>query len=107
LNVGPTSSAASTNGVIQSHPNKDRVYSRSFAAKFAFPRSGYRIVEALSLGILMQPPTLRNLEPEEQEFQVKLAALRSAIDAGDSSGIARGDVFQHVRKTLKLRRPRR
>ena len=36
---------------------------------------------------------LRALEREEREYEAKLAALRSAIDAGDSSGIARGDVF--------------
>lgn len=50
---------------------------------------------------------LRNLEREEQEFQAKLTTLRSAIDEGDSSGLARGDVFAQVRKTLKLPPPRR
>jgi len=57
---------------------------------------------------------LRNLERQEQEFQAKLTTLRSAIDDGDSSGLARGDVFaqarralsKHARKTLKLRPPR-
>lgn len=43
---------------------------------------------------------LRALEREEREHEAKLAALRSAIDAGDSSGIARGDVFRRVRKKL-------
>lgn len=28
--------------------------------------------------------------------------LRKAIDEGDASGIAKGDVFARVRKTLKL-----
>lgn len=45
---------------------------------------------------------LRSLEREEQEHHAKLAALRAAIDAGDASGIARGDVFARVRRTLKL-----
>jgi antitoxin ParD1/3/4 len=45
---------------------------------------------------------LRTLQREEQEFQAKLVALRAAIDEGDSSGIARGDVFARVRKALKL-----
>jgi antitoxin ParD1/3/4 len=56
---------------------------------------------------------IRNLEREEQEFHAKLKTLRSAIDEGDSSGLARGDVFaqaqralsKQARKTLKLRRP--
>ncbi len=45
---------------------------------------------------------LRTLQREEQEFQAKLVALRVAIDEGDSSGIARGNVFARVRKSLKL-----
>jgi antitoxin ParD1/3/4 len=45
---------------------------------------------------------LRNLEREEQQYDAKLAVLRAAIDEGDSSGIARGDVFARVRKALKL-----
>jgi antitoxin ParD1/3/4 len=39
---------------------------------------------------------------EEQEHAAKLAALRSAIDDGDASGVAAGNVFGRVRKTLKL-----
>jgi antitoxin ParD1/3/4 len=50
---------------------------------------------------------LRTLEREEQRHESKLAALREAIDAGDSSGIAQGNVFDRVRKTLQLRTPRR
>ncbi len=50
---------------------------------------------------------LRTLEREEREYEAKLAALRGAIDEGDASGIAEGDVFARVRKTLKLRAPRR
>ena len=41
-------------------------------------------------------------EREEQEHAAKLAALRSAIDEGDVSGVAEGNVFGRVRKTLKL-----
>ncbi|HZT31699.1 MAG TPA: type II toxin-antitoxin system ParD family antitoxin [Bryobacteraceae bacterium] len=50
---------------------------------------------------------LRTLEREEQEDAARLAALRAAIDEGDTSGAATGDVFARVRKTLKLAaRPR-
>jgi hypothetical protein len=37
---------------------------------------------------------------EEQQDGAKLAALRDAIDEGDARGIAEGDVFARVRKTL-------
>jgi antitoxin ParD1/3/4 len=43
---------------------------------------------------------LRALEREEREYEAKLEALRSVIDAGDSSGIARGDVFRRVRQKV-------
>ena len=45
---------------------------------------------------------LRTLEREEQQYQAKLAALRTAIDEGDASGVAKGNVFARVRKTIKL-----
>ncbi|MDQ6706284.1 MAG: type II toxin-antitoxin system ParD family antitoxin [Acidobacteriota bacterium] len=45
---------------------------------------------------------LRTLEREEQQYEAKLAGLRAAIDEGDASGIAEGDVFARVRKTLDL-----
>jgi antitoxin ParD1/3/4 len=45
---------------------------------------------------------LRTLEREERQYEAKLAALRAAIDDGDASGIAAGDVFRRVRKALKL-----
>jgi antitoxin ParD1/3/4 len=45
---------------------------------------------------------LRTLEREEPQYEAKLAALRVAIDEGDASGIAKGDVLGRVRKALKL-----
>ncbi len=45
---------------------------------------------------------LRTLEREEQQFEAKLAALRTAIDQGDASGTALGGSFRRVRRTLKL-----
>jgi len=44
----------------------------------------------------------RTLDHMEQEYEPNLAALRAAIDEGDASGIAAGNVFGRVRKTLKL-----
>jgi antitoxin ParD1/3/4 len=35
-------------------------------------------------------------------YEAKLAALRAAIDEGDASGVAQGNVFARTRKTLKL-----
>jgi hypothetical protein len=49
-----------------------------------------------------RPRRLRTLQREEREFDAKLAALRAAIDDADASGIARGNVFARVRKSLKL-----
>ena len=46
--------------------------------------------------------TLRNLEREERLYEAKLKALRAAIDEGDASGVAEGDVFQQVREALHL-----
>lgn len=45
---------------------------------------------------------LRTLEREEREHEARLAALRAAIDEGDASGVATGNVFARIRKTLKL-----
>jgi antitoxin ParD1/3/4 len=45
---------------------------------------------------------LRTLEREEQRYAAKLEALRTAIDEGDASGIAEGNVFQRVREKLNL-----
>ncbi len=45
---------------------------------------------------------LRTLEREEQQYEAKLAGLRTAIDQGDASGIAEGDVLARVREALHL-----
>ena len=50
---------------------------------------------------------LRTLEREERQYEAKLAALRSAIDEGDASGVAEGDVFARVRSALNLPKTRR
>jgi len=50
---------------------------------------------------------LRTLEREEQRFEAKLAALRTAIDSGDASGAAEGDSFERVRQKLQLSKKKR
>jgi antitoxin ParD1/3/4 len=45
---------------------------------------------------------LRTLEREEQLHEANLAALRSALDEGDASGIAKVNVFERAWKNLKL-----
>ena len=45
---------------------------------------------------------LRTLDREEREYEAKIAALRAAIDEGDASGVAKGNPFARVRKSLKL-----
>jgi antitoxin ParD1/3/4 len=45
---------------------------------------------------------LRTLEREENLYRAKLKTLRAAIDEGDASGIAKGDVFAQVRERLDL-----
>jgi antitoxin ParD1/3/4 len=47
---------------------------------------------------------LRTLEREEQRYEIKLAALKAAIDEGDSSGV---NSFARVREALKLSRKKR
>jgi antitoxin ParD1/3/4 len=44
---------------------------------------------------------LRALEKDEKEDQARLEALRSAIRAGEESGIAEGDVFAEVRSYIR------
>ena len=50
---------------------------------------------------------LRSLEREEQEYEAKLAVLRTAIDEGDASGIAEDGVFERVLEALKRPKTRR
>jgi len=50
---------------------------------------------------------LRTLEREEQQYEAKLAALRTAIDDGDGSGVAEDNVFARVRERLNLPLPSR
>jgi len=50
---------------------------------------------------------LRTLERDEQHNDAKLEELRAAIDEGDASGVAEGDVLGRVRKALKLPAPSR
>jgi antitoxin ParD1/3/4 len=45
---------------------------------------------------------LRTMEREERLYEAKLKALRAAIDEGDASGVAEGDVFEQVREALHL-----
>jgi len=45
---------------------------------------------------------LQTPEREEQQYQAKLAGLQPAIAEGDASGVAKGNVFARVRKTIKL-----
>ena len=46
--------------------------------------------------------SLRSLHREERTHEAKLAALRAAIDEGEASGFAEGDVLQRVRERLAL-----
>jgi hypothetical protein len=43
-----------------------------------------------------------NANPTDDRHDAKLAALRAAIDDGDASGVAEGDVFARVRETLNF-----
>lgn len=46
---------------------------------------------------------LSALEQNEKENKAKLAALNSALDAGEESGIYEGDVFAEARKRIAAR----
>ena len=46
---------------------------------------------------------LRALEQDEQESAAKIEALRSAIQAGIDSGVAKGDPIQRLRQRIKRR----
>ena len=43
---------------------------------------------------------LRALEREERQYEIRLANLRAAIDEGDASGTAEGNVLARVRKMM-------
>jgi antitoxin ParD1/3/4 len=43
---------------------------------------------------------LRSLEREDRVFEARLAAVRAAVDEGDASGLAEGDVFAGARASL-------
>jgi antitoxin ParD1/3/4 len=46
---------------------------------------------------------LRALEMDEKENKAKLDALRSAVLAGEQSGVAEGDVFGEIRNRIRER----
>ena len=49
----------------------------------------------------------RNVNLTDEPDRSVLAALRAAIDEGDASGVAEGDVFARVRRILNpLTKPR-
>ena len=50
---------------------------------------------------------LRILEREEQQYEMKLKALRAAIDEGDTSHVGEGNVFERVRQAIHQRSARR
>lgn len=43
-----------------------------------------------------------NVNLTDDEDDAKVAELRAAIDEGDASGVAEGEVFARVRETLDL-----
>jgi antitoxin ParD1/3/4 len=43
---------------------------------------------------------LRALEEQEQLYEAKLARLRQALEEGERSGVAEGDVFARVRASV-------
>ena len=45
---------------------------------------------------------LRTLKREERQYEAEIAALRTAIDEGDTGGVAKGNSFDQVRRKLKL-----
>ena len=44
---------------------------------------------------------LRVLEEQERLYEAKLAGLREALDEGERSGLADGDVFARVRGSVR------
>ncbi len=50
---------------------------------------------------------LRSLEREEKEYDARLAMLLQALDEGETSGIAKGNVFERIRQSRKVPNQRR
>lgn len=50
---------------------------------------------------------LRALKDQERLYEAKLARLRRALEEGECSGVAEGDVFARVRSNLLGPKPRR
>jgi glycine/D-amino acid oxidase-like deaminating enzyme len=75
--------------------------------------SGHGFKHGPAVGEMMAEVILRRREADAwwrlSRFpaEVKLTALRKAIDEGDTSGVAKGNVFDRVRKQLKLSRQSR
>lgn len=46
---------------------------------------------------------LRALEEDEREDQAKLDAIRAAVQAGEASGIAKGDVLSEIHERIRRR----
>src|SRR5258708_39858999 len=65
-------------------------------------RAGLRTLKPQELEHQEKEKKRQENDREEQEHAAKLAALRRAMDEGDASGVAAGNVFGRVRKTLKL-----
>lgn len=65
-------------------------------------RAGLRTLEREEKKRQEKEKTRQGNDREEREHAAKLSSLRSAIDEGDASGVARVNVFGRVRKTLKL-----
>lgn len=51
---------------------------------------------------LVREAVERAVDVDEQQYETKLAALRTAIDEGDASGVAEGNAFARVREQLNL-----
>jgi len=45
---------------------------------------------------------LKRLEYEAEHYEERIAALNKALDDGEASGVAEGDVFERVRQKLGL-----
>src|ERR1035441_6210192 len=93
---------------------------RNSSMRQSLPRCERRLMKATAAGLPRETllirsesasevvrAALRTLEREELQYEAKLAALRTAIDEGDGSGVAEGNPFDRVRQALKLREKKR